>query len=286
MRYRNIINKLSGTFITELPGVSSFHRLVHDFLIWKHQVTTVENRIEYNGVSLYANTSDLVARNLVVYGEYEPKISELINNHLTAGDFAIDIGGHIGHHSITMRQAVGNRGNVWIFEPNPKNADYLKKTIEENGWNNVELYPVALSDTESNDELLIIDSGNTGKAILNKESPQIEQERVMEQKYSVETKKLTPILNRENVSSVDLIKIDVEGGEYGVIKDLEGFLNNIKVIILEFHPSKLSQKEIQETLHLLDDNGELFDLNYDPIKRDRARKERTNIVWKSNKLSH
>jgi FkbM family methyltransferase len=48
-----------------------------------------------------------------------------------------------------MRNAVGDGSRVILFDPHPKNQELIKKTIQKNAWENVELRSEALSDKES-----------------------------------------------------------------------------------------------------------------------------------------
>jgi len=50
-------------------------------------------------------------------GEYEPEVATTISDALFEGDTAIDVGAHVGHHTVSMRRAVGESGDVIALEP-------------------------------------------------------------------------------------------------------------------------------------------------------------------------
>jgi FkbM family methyltransferase len=279
MRYSDIAAKFANTPLSKMPGILLIHRLILNFLEWKHQLTAGEEWIAYNGAKLYADTSDHVAKGISINGEYEPEVTEKIIQYTNNGDIAVDIGGHIGHHSVTMRQRVGSEGSVWVFEPNPKNAKYISKTIEQNRWDNVELFEIALSDVESSDQILINNSKNTGMAKLNELN---NSEMNRDNKFEVKTKKLSNILNENNPGEIDLLKMDIEGGERNVIADLRNDLNNVKTIILELHPQILKEGEVRKIYKTLYNNGELTDLDGNTVDINDLFQEKPQIIWQSD----
>lgn len=279
MKYSDIASRLSNTFISEVPGVRVVNSQILGFMNWKHQLTAGEKWVEYDGARLYADTSDHVAKNIAIHGKYEPQVSEKIKNHLDVGDFAIDVGAHIGHHTVTIRRHVGSDGKVWAFEPNPQNVDYINKTLDGNGWENVELFPIALSDNESSDQLLVPNSGNTGSAFLPGANT-ADADTV--DSYTVETRQLTSILNERQIDKINLLKIDVEGGETAIIRDISPHLSDIETIILEFHTQMLNEEDVRDVFGILKSKGEITDLNNNALEVDRVLKEKTDIIWQSH----
>jgi FkbM family methyltransferase len=64
--------------------------------------------------------NDVIKRCLSKNEEWESGIANIIKKYAKKGSLALDIGAHIGTHSITMSQAVGDEGRVIAFEPNKK----------------------------------------------------------------------------------------------------------------------------------------------------------------------
>lgn len=278
MNYFDVASRLSDSFISKIPGVGRLHSLIMRSLQWKHQLTAGEKWVEYSGARLYADTSDHVAKAISMRGEYESQTSEKIKNHLDTGDFAIDVGAHIGHHTVTMRQSVGADGRVWAFEPNPKNIDYINKTLDRNGWENVEHFSIALSDTESSSQLLVPNSDNTGTASL----PDVNTKDARPQdSYTVETRQLTSILNERKRDKINLLKIDVEGGETAIIRDISQHLNNIETIILEFHARMIDEEDARDVFEILESSGEITYGNNNSVEADHVLTENAHIIWQS-----
>ena len=59
-------------------------------------------------------------------GCYEPHVRHSLEVLLSPGDMFIDVGGHIGYHSVLGASLVGSRGRVIAFEADPRNFERLK----------------------------------------------------------------------------------------------------------------------------------------------------------------
>jgi adenylosuccinate synthase len=54
---------------------------------------------------------------------------------------------------------------------------------------------------------------------------------------------------------VDLLKIDIEGAEYEVLKDCANSLSNVKNIFVEYHSWNSSTQKLSEILEVLEMNN-------------------------------
>lgn len=280
MRYYDVARKLSGTIISDLPGVNVAHSLIVDIIEYKYQLLKSKRWIKYDGKSIYIDTSDYVGKQLATCGVYEPEVHQAINTHLNKGDLAIDVGAHIGHHTVTMRDCVGTDGKVYAFEPNPENAEIIDKTLQENEWDNVELFPIALSDTESSDQLVVYNSDNTGSASLPNSNTDTGADA--DHKYTVEIKKLSSIFKRMEKTDIGLLKIDVEGEETNIIRDLSGLLCHIETILVEFHTQKADTEDIIESFEILSSKGKITGLNGSSVELDNILRQKKTIIWQPN----
>jgi FkbM family methyltransferase len=59
----------------------------------------------------------------------------------------------------------------------------------------------------------------------------------------------------DSESSIDLLKIDIEGAECEVLKDCRGSLNYVKNIFIEYHSLKNQNQNLSIILNILEDNG-------------------------------
>jgi FkbM family methyltransferase len=166
---------------------------------------------------------------------YEQYILEKLISLVQPGDTIYDIGANIGFYTVSLAKAVGVRGRVITFEPMSENYRHLRDNIELNGLTNVRTFQVALADWNGKGELYLTASKEniSGLPSLIPHHLAIDREvEVAEGDRLIETNRL-PI--------PQLVKIDVEGSEYAVIRGLRQTLNkpNCKFVLCEIHPQLL-----------------------------------------------
>ncbi len=135
MRARTLINRISGYGLGNYFGGNTVYRLLERVT---PSGTTV---IEYEDSPLVIQAArSPCERSLYWRGEYEEHVRKAIHGHLSAGDVAIDVGAHVGHHTVSMRKAVGSAGTVVAIEPHPERYETLCENTKD--YDNV--IPVAM----------------------------------------------------------------------------------------------------------------------------------------------
>lgn len=159
----------------------------------------------------------------------------------------IDCGSHIGMSVLYFKYKYPD-SKITAFEPDPDNFELLSKNIKENNIKNVTLINAAVSDKAGKSALY----GNLDKnnwswgntiikdAYLNYSDPK---------KCVVKTIKLSDYIG----DRVDLIKLDIEGMEYKVLKEFSYKLDKVNNIVLEYHESKgyAQQNKLENILEVL-----------------------------------
>jgi FkbM family methyltransferase len=151
-------------------------------------------------------------------GTYEQEITRTLIRLLNQGDCVIDIGANVGALSLLASKLVGSSGKVISIEPGQLTHDRFRLTIERNSIKNIHLLKIGISD-EPGILTWNMDPSNPGNACLLDTSDG--------EKIDVHT--LDSVVSELLLSSVKLIKIDVEGME---LKCLTGGLKTIT----EFKP--------------------------------------------------
>lgn len=138
----------------------------------------------------------------------------------------IDCGANIGMTILFFKKLFPNC-SIIAFEPNPYAFELLKRNVTENNLTNIQLFNIGLA--KINGEMKFYMGNNKGTLIGSFIS-----ERGGENEIRVKTRKLSEIINNEEF---DLIKMDIEGSEIQVIKDLisERKINQIKRYLIEYH---------------------------------------------------
>jgi FkbM family methyltransferase len=157
-------------------------------------------------------------------GQYEPHVVQLLRRVCQPGTVALDIGANIGCHTITMATHVGPSGRCYAFEPNSENCRLILLACNHNNLRNVTLAPVALSDFRGYAYFSTHLGSNGG--IVPEQFVALKGNGVIVPVFT---------LDSFNVDHADVIKIDIEGGEYKALKGGASLLSRSRpVIISEF----------------------------------------------------
>jgi FkbM family methyltransferase len=181
-----------------------------------------------------ANDFEVLA-SLVDGGEMERGTRLLIERVVRPGDTVVDVGAHIGMHTLAAARALQGRGSVHAFEPYGPSAARLRRALAVNGLAaQVEVHEAAVADAAGHKPLHLGQvSGHHSLYPLGAEASGAAAETVV----TVVT--LDEALR--DVPSPSLIKIDVEGAERAVIAGARSLLARSPnaVLIVEFGPSHL-----------------------------------------------
>jgi len=174
--------------------------------------------LSHEDIAIFTTADNYIEWTLLSTGTYEDEINKLIRISLKAGNIALDIGANIGLQSLRMAQSVGSSGHVYSFEPLTYLQNKFNKNTGLNRFENITLFPFALSD-QSGETSYSIDEQiwNQGTFNLNNKSSDGKAQQIII--------KVADELNEiQSLSRLDLIKIDVEGFEYQVLKGLKSTL--------------------------------------------------------------
>ena len=190
------------------------------------------------GVKMQLDPYDLVSRKILETGEWEPQSLRAVADHLSPNGTFMDVGAHIGYYSLKAASMVGPNGHVISIEPNPQTLPKLLANIQASDARAVSVWPVACADSESTLQLYAAPESNTGESSLSKENAS--QEGAATQAYSVPGRPLDAIVKEAKLDHVDVIKIDVEGAEFAVLKGAAKTLDDFRpVLIIELVQNQL-----------------------------------------------
>ncbi len=193
-------------------------------------------------------TSNLIK---FIYFNYHTKkiIKTLITLRKLQISNILDIGAHRGE-TIKILFSAFNPSKIVCFEPQQDNYLYLKKTFCNN--QKIEVKNYALGDKKKSKILNVnIDPGTSSLMKFNDKSFYLKLKVFLLGKKNYKDliirKEKIDVFPLDNITfdyNIDMIKIDVEGYEEKVIKGAEKTFvkNNIKIILIEFHLSKMFKK--------------------------------------------
>jgi FkbM family methyltransferase len=166
----------------------------------------------------------LATRSSFLFGKYEPEQTKLFGELVKPGDVVFDVGAHFGYYTLLASKLVGDSGKVISFEPSPANLARLYRHIELNSRRNVQVLELAVSDHEGTARF----ETRTGSGVghLADDGP-------------LEVR-LTTLDSLTQLPRPQVMKIDVEGAEVGVLQGAKALLQNARpIIFLSLHGEEL-----------------------------------------------
>ncbi|WP_237450041.1 FkbM family methyltransferase [Nocardiopsis alba] len=168
-----------------------------------HQAVAVTR----HGARFLVDTRDIIQRYLYLFGTWEPHISAWISRRLAPGDTFIDVGAHIGHHTLLASQTVGPEGQVVAIEPVPDFHRRLQAAVDLNRAHNVRTVRRAVGDRRAQVELFLADPGNLGGT-----TGAVRPKNVFAS-FHAEVSPLPDIATSAELHSARIIKLDIEGAK-------------------------------------------------------------------------
>ena len=177
---------------------------------------------------------------LIIMSRHEDEIIHHFNTK--QGDIVVDVGAHIGKYTIIASKRVGANGKVVAIEAHPGNYEMLNRNIKLNGLTNVIPLNYAVYSKESKVKLFLPDedSGYTmhHSVMFNYLSSKYQLLGKDNEKFiEVNANTLDNLLQKNGISQVNWLKIDVEGAEFEVLKGSANILSISKDIslLIEVH---------------------------------------------------
>lgn len=153
------------------------------------------------------------------YEEVREEDEKFIASLLKEGDIYLDVGANVGNTTLSAAYAVGDSGHVYSYEAHPRTYKYLERSIacNQNLISRITTKNVALG--EKRGEVFFTDLQNDDiNKVSNAGKVKVQMETLDEQKLP---------------ARINVLKIDVEGYEFFVLKGAQQLLNNTDILIFE-----------------------------------------------------
>ena len=156
---------------------------------------------------------------------------------LNENSFIMDVGGYEGDWASNIFSRYCS--TIYIFEPVTAFAEAIKKRFHAN--NNIKVFAYGLSNKNTETEISLDENSSS----TFKKSARTEK---------ITLQKVSDFFNTYNIKNVDLMKLNIEGDEYGLLEDLieTGLISRIKNIQVQFHDfvpnAETRMRDIQKKL--------------------------------------
>jgi len=183
-------------------------------------------KIQIEGFEMYVREKEA---NGLHDGYCEPHETELIKKLVKPDWTCMDIGANIGFFTILMSRLCKQ---VYAFEPEPRNFEMLKQNVALNKSGDIILYKEAVGDKNGTMPLYLCPT-DPGMHRLYKSKWC--NDRTDTYVYTVE-------LDHCRFDKINLIKMDIEGAEFGALLGMvELLIKDHPLIIMEFHPMSIKE---------------------------------------------
>jgi len=146
---------------------------------------------------------------------------------LKEGMIFFDVGAFQGIYSVVASKKIGRQGKAFAFEPSGKERFILKTNLFINSIKNTKVEPYALTSKVGDFDFYVVEDGGTGLDSLKKRV-NVHPLR----KIRVKGTTIDEYCSQNRVERIDIMKIDIEGGELGFFHGANKVLNVCRPLII------------------------------------------------------
>jgi FkbM family methyltransferase len=206
------------------------------------------------GVTYDLDLDEMIDSALYFEGSWEIETRDTLASILRPGMVALDVGANMGYYTLLFARLLGDNGLVVAFEPTAWACAKLLRNIELNGFTNIKVEKLALSDKSGTRQVAPDERAFRASWAFSGAPARSATE-------SVAFQTLDSYMHATDMATVDFIKIDVDGYEYRVVNGaLETIRAHRPVVLIEIGGETMGQlgDSRQDLVALLDQLGYAF----------------------------
>ncbi|MEA5580569.1 FkbM family methyltransferase [Nodularia harveyana UHCC-0300] len=249
---------------TQLPASSSFTYVPFESNI----ILAVEPSLRSIATSVLISEQDWFEKEM-----------EFWRNSIKPGMTVIDVGANVGVYTFSAALKVGSQGRVFAVEPFSVCVNSLEETCRINQLSWVNVCAGAASDRNGNIKLLLHSANELNQVVSEDEAEKMTGQAFQEAKCFT----LDSLVQQENITQVDFLKLDAEGHEMAVLVGSEKLITEFAPVILYENIAGSQGSNIEVAEYLQKIGYELF--HYQPYinklipaNSDRDFQEELNII--------
>src|SRR6266516_568934 len=171
-------------------------------------------------------------------GAPTPNLEQFVRRHLSNEAVYFDVGANNGYFYCQKVAQTYPRCRIHAFEPDARILGALRKNIAINGAANVTVAPVALSDFSGVGSM---------PAYLGASGYLMSDPRAAVVVVDVEVTTLDRYAREHGIDRLDLVKVDIEGGEYRFIQGAQETLGTLRpLVVMELRDDLLRRSQASE----------------------------------------
>jgi FkbM family methyltransferase len=223
-----IVGSLSKTGMAQSRLAAKLYRRMSDRFIGRDEVM-----VHVHGQTMYVDAAFGLA--LESAGTYisERLMTEVFTRIVTEGMNVVDVGAHAGYYTLIAARAVGDKGKVFAFEPEPSNYKLLLKNIRLNNYGNVIPVQKAVTNVKGPIKLFLAEDASGHSTV----GDDLHHKAILVDSTTLDDFFTSP------TQQIHIVKIDVEGAENAVLYGMTGIIdkNPDLSIFTEFCPEALEK---------------------------------------------
>lgn len=216
---------------------------------------------DYYGHEYQGNTENLIDASVVFFGAYEKHILHFLRDITKPNSIFADIGANTGIHSLFMSN---HAKTVHAFDPYLPVINRLEETIKLNEIDNIKVHKIGLGSKNHIIPFYSPPDNNIGTGSFEKDVNNKNSQKAIE----LQVVTGDSFFQENEISDIDIIKIDIEGYEKSALQGLANTLmKNRPFVIMEVSILPKESFTFQNTKELIALFPKEYDfLSFEPTK--------------------
>jgi len=195
-------------------------------------------RSSQTGLRFECDVRNGLVREAYFMGQYEPQETCLLRELLRPGDTFFDVGANWGYFSLLAAEQVGTGGKVVSIEADPRIFAMLERNVALNPMPQVKALHVAAADGPGTLKLAGFEdheqNWGISRVVANPSGSKV---------FEVPARAVDAIADELGVSTVHLLKMDIEGAEAFALSGMAKGLarHRYRAVLLELHPQQIAE---------------------------------------------
>jgi FkbM family methyltransferase len=208
-------------------------------------------RTQWGGILVASASDRSLMPSLVLTGTFDIGLTKFFINNLKPGHIVFDVGANLGYFSVLASYLIGDTGKIVSYEANATVFELLEENASLNGlFLKGEIHNKAIYSKKDTLEFNVSEKLMGNSSIFEPDQEYDDMFKIDTfKKVKVEAEPLDVYVDK--YECIDLIKIDIEGGEYHALLGMEKLLEQKKVRNITFELNKLRMKENWNDMHEL-----------------------------------
>jgi FkbM family methyltransferase len=202
-------------------------------------LSIVPKTVRVGPATVHLNPSDPVVSGALTLHVFERRELALFSRTCREAMTVVDVGANVGVYTALAMHLTGANGTVIAIEPHAESRRFLELTIKANATTKTQVHILdcAVADREGTVQLFVNPDNKADNRLYRSEATPYAQSA------SVRLRTIDAMLDELDLHAIDILKIDVQGGELPAIMGAAKTIRNSlgMMLLTEFWPDGIRQ---------------------------------------------